>query len=183
MPSAYVTPGRAAVLIQRRVAAYSTRGAAWRVKLWAKTFTACILIYLPLLGIRFESTMTALNPARSTFWLALLAAAVVALVAIIEADISLKRMQQDPDGAAARLASRLRTLTGSGWMIRTASLGVFPGVGLGLPVALLNASRTGSPLESLPYIARFVGLTIAWSVPLAFVIRYGYLRAWFRHTG
>lgn len=80
-----------------------------------------------------------------------------------------------PADAADRIQEEWGQLEGAGWRLRFLKVGLTMGVAIGLPVGAILAF--GSPAEELPAASRsltvlaLVGLTMAWTIPAAYLIR------------
>ena len=86
---------------------------------------------------------------------------------------------------AERMEAEYRELTQAGWVYRVLRMGLLIGLGVGLPVGALVAVL--SKASDLPQSSRilmfvvFLGLTCAWTFPMAFVIRLAVLRQYRKH--
>lgn len=120
----------------------------------------------------------ALHPETGRAW------ADVVLAALLAAGLvqwERRRARRPPEEIAAEVERMWTQLTRPGWAVRCGLLGVAGGVVLGLLVGGLLVSTT--PVEELPAgsravgLAGFVGVTLLWSVPMAFLIRWVSLRS------
>lgn len=81
----------------------------------------------------------------------------------------------EPAEAVGRIQKEWGQLEGPGWRLRFLKVGLALGVAIGAPVGSILAF--GSPADELPVASRslavlaFVGLTMAWTIPAAYVIR------------
>jgi hypothetical protein len=76
-----------------------------------------------------------------------------------------------------RIATDWRRLTQGAWIARTVGTGVLMGLAIGVPVGALLAWRMPSDEYSpLSLAATFVGVTMAWTIPAAFLMRGSYVR-------
>jgi hypothetical protein len=119
----------------------------------------------------------ALHPATGRAW------ADVVLAALLAAGLvrwERRRARRPPEEVAAEVERTWTQLTRPGWAVRCALLGAGAGVVLGLLVGGLLVST--APAEELPAgsraagLAGFVGVTLLWTVPMAFLIRWVSLR-------
>lgn len=82
---------------------------------------------------------------------------------------------------SASIRNEWEKATGAGWWGRVLVRGLAMGIAIGVPVGLLLA--LGQPIAELPGQSRvnamlaFVALTLAWTVPMAFVIRALFIRS------
>ena len=102
-----------------------------------------------------------------------------ALTAAVIAWFSLRQFDDhalDTDRRARAIAQDLRALGGSGWMGRSLRTGVFLGAAIGIPVGLLLAA-SWDPLRfpvsnRWMVVPSFVGVTMLWTIPFAFIVRW-----------
>lgn len=80
------------------------------------------------------------------------------------------------DDAVREAEAELSRYRGPGWIRRTLGMGGLMGLGVGVPVGLLIAFGfppselpSGSPLLAL---VGFVGMTMGWTLPMAFLVRW-----------
>ncbi len=82
----------------------------------------------------------------------------------------------DPEQFADRVTREVRSLAGPGWAWRSLKWGALLGLAIGIPVAALLAFV--APARALPAGSRllgaalFLGLTLLWAIPMAFLLRW-----------
>jgi hypothetical protein len=163
-----------------RVATYlRTSAADWpqtgraRLMLWARSvlvYGAMFVVVLPLVlghpGEIFDIRSAAL-------WYRLATAVVLAAIGVAYGDYLHRSAQRDPHAAASRLISEVQEPRGMGWILRTIRVGILMGLGIGIPVGLLlSLLPADSFSERAEAFALFVGLTLLWTQPAAFGIRW-----------
>jgi len=86
--------------------------------------------------------------------------------------------------SVARLQRGWTQMTRGHWIFRVILMGLAMAGGIGLPVgALIAATSASGELvggSRVLTVLAFLGLTVAWCIPMAFVIRWFYLWRWRR---
>lgn len=102
-----------------------------------------------------------------------IAALFVALMGL-RADVAEQSL--DTDRKVRQISDNLRALAGAGWAWRSLRAGVFMGAAIGIPVGLLLT--LGWRPDIFPVSNRwmvvpsFVGITLMWTIPFAFILRW-----------
>ena len=90
----------------------------------------------------------------------------------------------EPEVIARRIEREWTRLTGTGWIPRTLLRGVGMGLGIGLSVGTFMVfgpvEVPDLPEQPLVAILSFTGLTLLWTLPMAFLIRWMVLRSYGR---
>ena len=82
----------------------------------------------------------------------------------------------DPDQRVRAIAAELRSLGGAGWAVRSLRAGVLLGAAVGVPVGVLLAISWEPhqfPVSNRwMVVPSFIGVTMLWTIPFAFVLRW-----------
>ena len=114
----------------------------------------------------------------ASLWLPLIVAAVLLAASAIA---QFGRSARDVSRIARRIERDWKLLTEGRWVIRTVSLGIAMGSFVGFPIGALLAFEA-RPAElpevggRLGIVLSFVGMTLLWTVPAAFWIRFMAIR-------
>jgi hypothetical protein len=167
-----VDSARIAAVLRQAVIDHPLEGRA-RVRLWLWNLLAhgfLFVVVVPLISGRWDN---AFDPGRPFLWYRIAMAVVLAGVNVAYFDVIARRAVRDPDAAVARVASDVVAQTAPGWVLRTIRLGLIMGLGIGVPVGLLIALVPPmSQVERFEVFGMFVGLTLLWTQPAAFAIRW-----------
>jgi hypothetical protein len=114
----------------------------------------------------------------ASLWLPLILAAVIVIASAVS---QFGRAARDTSRIARRIERDWRLLTEGRWVTRTILLGVLMGCCVGFPIGTLLAfdARPGELLEAggrFGIVLSFVAMTLVWTVPAAFWIRFMALR-------
>jgi hypothetical protein len=146
-----------------------------RLKHWAVCFgtnAILFLVALPMLNGEFMETFDPANP-DLYYWLA--ASVIGTFIQVALGDRQHRRSPTDVDQIVSAYQKNADRYSGPGWLTRTILMGIWLGLGVGIPVALLAVlfmpAEYGVGRERWEGVAYFLALTFAWTMPMAFLIR------------
>ena len=153
----------------------------WLAKTWARAAMATSALAFPFAWVTGTPADVLFDPSRLPLWAALGTGPILATVATVFAWRGARRERgRSLDEAVRQAVDERAKLRSQGWLGRTLGTGVLMGLGVGLPVGLLMA--VGWPASKHPAgspalgVVQFVGMTMCWTLPMAFLIRWLYLR-------
>ncbi len=98
------------------------------------------------------------------------------ILSVSQAWFLLRGAAAEPEVIAQRIEREWSRLTGAGWIGRTLLQGVWLGLGIGLSVGTFVAfgpvDVPDLPEQPLVAIGSFTGLTLLWTLPMAFLLRW-----------
>jgi hypothetical protein len=107
-------------------------------------------------------------------------AAVFAAIVTTAAVINARRMEKMGEDAIVRKILQPSRLTGESWVMWTVLTGVAMGFGIGIPIGTLIAFADEAdrivPGSRVMSVLGFTGITLMWTIPMAFIIRYQTVR-------
>jgi hypothetical protein len=107
-------------------------------------------------------------------------AAVFAAIVTTGSVFNARRMERMGEDAIVRKILEPSRLTGESWVMWTVLTGVAMGFGIGIPIGLLIAFADEAdrvfPGSRVMSIVGFTGMTLLWTIPMAFIIRYQTVR-------
>ena len=121
------------------------------------------------------------DPPRSIWTLGtFIGAAFFSAIVTTGAVINARRMERMGEDAIVRKILQPSRLTGESWPVWTVLTGIAMGIGIGLPIGLLIAFADEAdrifPGSRVMSIIGFTGMTLMWTIPMAFIIRYQAVR-------
>ena len=103
-------------------------------------------------------------------------AAVFAAIVTTGAVINARRMERMGEDAIVRKTLQPSRLTGESWVVWTLLTGIAMGVGIGVPIGLLISFAGDADLifpgNRVASVLGFTAMTLMWTIPMAFIIRY-----------
>lgn len=98
------------------------------------------------------------------------------LVAAFSMRETFKDENLDTERRMQRIGRELQSLGGPGWILRSILTGIKLGLAIGLTVGVImlltwSTSRLGSP-NRWAFFSAFVGVTLLWTIPAAFILRW-----------
>jgi hypothetical protein len=151
----------------------------YRLKQWVKTFIPNAVLYLIVLPL-ILGDREIYHLSSPTLWIWLTATVLTTAGGIAHSDWLYRKTIRNVAHGMRAVQKDIDRLTGEGWVRRTLLMGVYMGLGVGVPIGILMAlflpSDYGSALERWIGAAVFVALTLAWTIPMAFLIRWASIR-------
>ena len=161
----------------RRLAAPRT----WRVRRWLQSIVVNGILFVFVLPLVFGEVDETWDPNGHKLWVRLAMVIIVAASNIAFADHLAKKAGGDPVKLAAQHKSDYDRFHGVGWIGRTVGMGVKMGMLIGLPIGILLVTipiaQPATIWGRVGVFTMFVGATMAWTIPAAFVIRLLTLRS------
>jgi hypothetical protein len=159
------------------------------VGVFAQSFSVTFILFYALTAILFPALdgdlRAALTFSGLRFWVRLIAALTVAgVMGTYHTIISRRITRHGVAPFARRIEADVDRLTTTRWPRTVLKQGLKLGSAIGLPVGVLMAATT--PASALPPGGRlvvplmFVAMTFAWTLPMAFVLRWATLRSYRR---
>jgi hypothetical protein len=162
---------------ERRLAAPRT----WRVRRWLQSIVVNGILFVVVLPLVFGEVDETLNPNGYKLWSRLAMVIILAASNIAFADHLAKKTGSDPVKLAAQHKFDYDRFRGVGWISRTVRMGVKMGMLIGLPIGILLVTipiaQPATVWGRVGVFTMFVGATLAWTIPAAFVIRLLTLRS------
>ena len=164
-------------LVEEEIARTRARMSRGRGRWFVRSFLRAAIALYVITGVAqwTQGTSFASLPVPKRFALVVFPA----LAALAIASFGLRQPDAntlDPDRRARAIASDLRALGGSGWALRSLRSGVFLGAVIGIPVGLLLTASWDParfPVSNRwMVVPSFVGVTMLWTIPLAFLLRW-----------
>ena len=158
--------------IARTRARLAQGGGRWFLRSFART--AAVMYAIALVAQWGRADQLAALPAEKR--IAFLLFPAVAALAIAWLGRRQMSAALDTDQRVRDIAAELRSLGGSGWAVRSLRSGMLLGAAVGVPVGILLA-LSWEP-QQFPVSNRwmvvpsFVGVTMLWTIPFAFVLRW-----------
>lgn len=173
MPRYVVDRAAVAAEIARRQAIRERGHFAWFTRV---LFINMLVLYAVILLVSPENRAFDTMPT----WRLVMVVALPFAAALVASWISTRAVFRpdavDPEQLVDRVQREVQSLAGPGWAWRSLRLGLVIGFGVGIPVAALLA--LAAPLTNLPAGSRwlggalFLGLTLLWAIPMAFLLRW-----------
>lgn len=149
-----------------------------------RLFVNVILAYLVLVMVPLTlagDPGRVLHLSGPTLWLNLVGPFVFAgFMTIWSAWFTRRQVRGGPQEMARRIEQEVENLTGPGWIRRVLRVGLLMALAIGLPIGGLiavfvpaGAFPGGSRLLTVPAV---FAMTLLWTVPMAFVLRWATLR-------
>jgi len=148
----------------------------WLAASWVRGFVLCLvaLFVAGLLGTGLVSLSPWAGPTVA------LAAAFAVLVATVFTWMEWRMVPRSDAAFVRKVEKEWQQMTGRGWLRRVVAMAVLMGVGIGTPVGFLLAySAPGaepSGASMFLSVLAFVGLTLLWTLPASFGIRWMSIR-------
>jgi hypothetical protein len=158
---------------------------AWRVRRWTFSILLAVVAFVFVIPLMNGDGAEAFDPSGYRLWLRVATAAILVIVLLTFGERRMAKQAADPATAARKLAQEYSIYTEPGWIGRTLILGVKLGLGVGVPIGVLVAMLpiyvTPTIVERIGSFLMFVGATMLWTLPMAFVIRWLSLRSMLRY--
>ena len=155
--------------------------APWLAKIWSRTAVAGTGMAFAWAWVTGTAVPTLFDTSRPAFWLTLASGPLLATVATGVAWWGArKERRRSLDDTVRRAEEELARYRGPGWVRRTLRTGALMGLGVGLPVGLLiaftfPAAEQPAGVPALG-VLQFIAMTMCWTLPMAFLIRWLFLR-------
>lgn len=165
-------------LVQEELDRARAKLARGKARLVAASFVrAAAIFYLIAIAAQWSrfGDLDAVPPSKRVA--VLLFPAIAALfVALMGLRADVAEQSLDTDRKVRQISDNLRALGGAGWAWRSLRAGVFIGAAIGFPVGLLlmfDWRPEHFPVSNRwMVVPSFVGITLMWTIPFAFVLRW-----------
>lgn len=165
-------------LVEEEIARSRSTLARGRSRWFALSFLRAAALFYVIAAAAQWSNFADLQavPPSKRLGLLLFPALAALFVTIMSGRSRFSEQALDPDYKVREISESLRSLGGAGWAWRSLRTGVFLGASIGIPVGLLLALDWRP--EHFPVANRwmvlpsFVGVTLMWTIPFAFLLRW-----------
>lgn len=158
-----------------------TESQSARAKQWVTGFGITAFLFLFVLPLINGDLKRMYDPGQMDLWYWIAGCVFMTAAQIGLADWQQRRATPDLEKAADAFHKNYEKYSGPGWAKRTVLTGVWMGLGVGIPIALLAVFLLppdfGVGRERWEGAAVFLALTFGWTIPMAFVIRALSMRA------